>query len=136
VSYGSFTEREARPSVDEMMAVLGRARPRWDVLVEAAVALGAKGEPRFYGRNYGWALGFRRRGRAVLALYAGVGRLAALVILNEAQVGEALRLRLEPSVRAAIEDTPPIKEGRWVFVSVANAKVARDVGRLVAIRAR
>lgn len=136
MSHGSFTERTAQPSVDEMTAVLGRARPRWDALVQAAEALGAKGELRFYGRNYGWALAFRRRGRALLALFPGVGMLVALVVLTEAQAGEALRLRLDPAVRTVIERTPSLKEGRWVFVPVANAKVVRDVGRLAAIRAR
>jgi hypothetical protein len=135
MSYGSFTERTAQPSIDDMVAVLGRARQHWEAIVAVAAELGAKAQPRFYGRNYGWALTFRRRGRAILALYPGVGSLVALVVLDEAQVSEALALRLTPAVQDLIERTPPIKEGRWVFVPVTGAAVARDVQRLVRIRA-
>jgi len=47
VSYGSFTERTARPSTEEMVAVLGRALPHWKSPATAAEDLGAKGESRF-----------------------------------------------------------------------------------------
>ena len=75
-----------------------------------------------------------RRGRAILALYPGIGSLVALVVLDGPQVAEALALRRTPATRTFIERTPRVKEGRWVFVPVSGAAVARDVRRLVRIR--
>jgi hypothetical protein len=68
MAHGCFTVRTDQPDSERAEAVLGAARPLWDELLGDLEARStARGAWRFYGRNHGWALAFRRHGRAVAA---------------------------------------------------------------------
>ena len=96
-----------------------------------------RGRPvwRFYGRNYGWALAFKKGGRALAALFPDEDGLTVLVVLSAAEADTALA---DPAVsadtRGLIASLPHFKEGCWVFVPAVDAARAADARRLVAIR--
>ena len=69
MAIGIFTDRQAPPTQRQIEAALGPALEAWRTLVshlEGGYA--ARGELRFYGANHGWAVRYRRRGRALAAL--------------------------------------------------------------------
>ncbi len=136
LAYGAFTERTDRPSEAAIEAALGASLPLWDELILfVATITRARGELRFYGRNHGWALTFRNRGRSLLGLFPAEGELTGLVVLNDAETQSALTTGLSPTVLEVIAQTRPIKEGRWIYVAVRDHAAVEDVKRLVAARA-
>ena len=64
----------------------------------------------FYGKNYGWALRFRTRGRALAAFYPGTGSFTVQIVIGQAQLEEALE-RLGPKVRDIIGNARTFTEG-------------------------
>ena len=94
----------------------------------------ARGSLRFYGKNHGWALTFRSRGRTALALFPDRGSLTALVVLPEARVPEVCVGKRHVSTRAVIDATKPITEGRWLFLRVTSPAAAADVELLARVK--
>ena len=136
MAYGAFTERTARPDEAAIADVLAGARGRWDELVEfVGDTFQARGELRFYGRNHGWALTFRKSGKSLLGLFPATDALTALVVLTGEQVERALAMGVSEAVRDLIERTTPIHEGRWLYVAVLSARDVDDVKTLVGARA-
>jgi hypothetical protein len=60
----------------------------------------------YYWKNYGWALRFRSGGRALAAFYPGTGSFTVQIIIGQAQLEEALQLRLGAKVRGILRNTP------------------------------
>ena len=89
----------------------------------------------FYGKNYGWALRFRRGGRSFAALYPGTDAFTVQIILNPVQIDEALGLNLNAEVRTILKNARTFSEGRWLFIPVESEQDCRDVIRLLRIRA-
>jgi len=136
VAYGSFTERTARPDQATIDETLGDARAVWDELADLAThTYHARGDLRFYGRNHGWALAFRKGGKSLLGLFPGKGALTALVVLTGEQVERALAAGVSDGVRDLIARTDPIHEGRWLYVPVRSGRDVADLRVLVGARA-
>ena len=137
MAYGCFTERADPPDDGRAADALGAALALWDELL-AHVAGHTRARPawRFYGRNHGWALAFKKGGRALAALFPDRGRLTALIVLGGDQADRAAAdASLSEATRRLIASLPRYKEGCWVFVPVAAPGDVDDVCRLIDIRA-
>ena len=134
---GCFTDRADAPDLDRAKQVLGAARLLWDELL-AAIREETRAAPawRFYGRNHGWALAFRKGGRALAAAFPDEGGYTALVVLAAAQADAAVAdLGVSERLRAHIAGLSRFKEGCWVFVRVATRDDVGDALSLIRIRA-
>ena len=89
----------------------------------------------FYGKNYGWALRFRSRGRALAAFYPGANTFTVQIILDSVRLEEALRLPLGARARAILINAQTFSEGRWLFIPVQSEQDCSDVERLLRLRA-
>lgn len=125
------------PDIERAEGALAGAHVLWDALVdELRRHTQARPAWRFYGRNYGWALAFKKGGRALAALFPDDQRLTILVVLTAAQADQALTDgELSDATHALIASLPRFKEGCWVFVRVAGPADLDDARRLMAIRA-
>jgi hypothetical protein len=133
---GIFTDKEHRPTTEEIFAAIGPSRPLWEGLARfIADNYRVQQDLGFYGKNYGWALRFRKGGKALLSLYPGREEFTVQIILGEAQVEEALGLALGQNVRKAIEDAHPYPEGRWLFIKVASKHDLDQVKQLLTVKA-
>jgi hypothetical protein len=136
MAYGCFTDRADRPDQGRAEGALGAARPLWDALL-SHVATHTRSRPawRFYGRNHGWAVAFKKDGRTLAALFPDDGRLTVLVVLGAAQaVCAEADLALSEPVRAQIASLPRFREGCWVFVRVDGSAAVEDARRLIDLR--
>lgn len=135
MSRGFFREKGRVPTEKDVCAVLGKSRECWDGLVmyllgERKLKAGYK----FYGKNYGWALGFTRRGRSVVSLYPDEDDFCMQIILNEEQEERASRSIDDGILRKVMRDTARIHEGKWIFMKASQFKDAREMKMLVEIR--
>jgi hypothetical protein len=136
MAYGCFTDRSDEPDLGRAEGAVGAARPLWDEVLESIAAL-TRAQPswRFYGRNYGWAVAFKKSGRALTALFPDEDRFTVLVVLSAAQADAALAdTGLSAATRELIGSLPRFKEGCWAFVAVGDAARVADARRLIAIR--
>jgi hypothetical protein len=132
---GVFTDKQHQPTVREMLDAVGVARSHWEDLLNFAQGTSAvSGELKYYGKNYGWALRFRKSGRALLSMYAGRDIFTAQIVLNAQQAKEAFRLKLRKDVRLILEKAHSYPDGRWLFIPVKRASELRDVKQLLLLK--
>jgi hypothetical protein len=134
---GAFTDKEHEPTMEETLATVGSKRGLWEDLIQfIADKYRARGDFKFYGKNYGWALRFRKGGKALVSLYPGQDSLVVQLIIGPTQAEEAFRLTLGKNARKALEDAHPYPEGRWLFIGVESGQDLADVQRLLMAKAR
>jgi hypothetical protein len=136
VSYGAFIDRTSRPSEAEVEAALEGANPLWkDLVAFVESSFRVRSDWKFYGKNYGWALAFKKSGKALVSLYPGAGSFTAQLILKDDQISVVPGELMIPELRAAIDADNPYAEGRWIFLAVVSERELRVVKRLIEIRA-
>jgi hypothetical protein len=136
MAYSLFADKTHQPSMEEMLGVLGPARLGWEqlsVFIEENYRVTQ--DWSFYGKNYGWAVRYRKGGKALASLYAGDCSFTVLMILDPDQIDRTRGLPLGPQVSKVIEDAHPYPEGRWLFIKVTSESDLNDVRQLLAIRA-
>jgi hypothetical protein len=135
---GYFANRSHKPSLEEIQLALGSIYPLWERLT------------RFINSNYqitgewstwgpvklGWGLRFRRKGKALVALYPQKEKIIAQVVLGKAQAERALNLKLGEKVSKMLREAPQLRDGRWLSIPVLNAADAEDVEQLLLVKMR
>lgn len=131
----AFLDRSTPPDETSLLAVLGDAARRWErlttLLVERA---GARSAPRWDGARDGWCMPFRRAGRPLVTLTPRSGGFDAMVVLGQAEADAARGLRLGESTRRAFLDSPQLRDGRWLFLSIGSDENLNDLVRLLCVK--
>ncbi len=137
MSVGAFVDKTHQPLPEELTQALSNASILWqDLAGFLEEGCGCDGDFRFYGRNYGWALRFRKWGWALCSMYPCNGFFTAQVVLSPRLVIEAAELPLSEKTRAALESTKEYPEGRWLYLPVSSRDDVDDVQRLVSLKFR
>lgn len=135
MSIGFFTDRMHKPTESEQIGALSRVQPLWDrLLCFITENYNVAGKLKFYGRNYGWALGYSKRGKALISLYPGQGEFSVQIILNPSQVDEALDQELAPDIKRVLKETPLIHEGKWIYIKITEDRQIADIEKLLLVR--
>ena len=104
MSVGVFTDKARAPTAEQISEAIGSRRAAWEeVLQVIRESYSHQEDWRFYGKNYGWALRFRKSGNALVSLYPAEGSLTVQLILSQAGVDKAHGLKLGKHVRQIIE---------------------------------
>jgi hypothetical protein len=126
------------PSQGEIRSVLGSRYPLWERLtrfIESNYQI--TGEFSTWGpAGVGWGLRYRRKGRALLALYPGKDSIIAQVVLGKAQAKRALNLELGEKVSKLLREAPQLRDGRWLSIPVLDDADAADVEQLLLVKMR
>jgi len=70
MSIGVFVEKEHKPTMREIFAAIGSRRALWENLIQFLTDnYRIKGDLVFGGKSYGWALRYRRGGKALTTIY-------------------------------------------------------------------
>ena len=137
MAIGAFTDKEHKPTVAETVAAIGSKQPLWENLTSFIVdSYRLKSNFAFYGKNYGWALRFRKGGKALLSLYPGQDSFTAQIIVSQAQAEKALSSGLSKEASKIIEDAHPYPEGRWLFLKVESEQDLNDVKQLLMVKSQ
>lgn len=138
VSYGLFTDKHIQPSPNEINEALGTVQAEWTSLGDFVHSHYRTQEDfKFlYGRDYGWALRFRHKGKLLTALFPNRDHFTCLVILNWEQLGLVENIKFHSSTRKAIDSANLYAEGKWLFVKVGALNDVKDVGTIVDLKAQ
>jgi hypothetical protein len=133
---GYFMDRNHSPTEEEIQAALGSRYVLWQRLkqfVERQTAVQSKWS--FWGpEKSGWNLRYRRKGKALVALYPQQGQLVVNVVLGTEHAKQVLKLELRKKVHKLIASTPQLHDGRWLFLPVENDKDVEEVEQLLAVK--
>jgi hypothetical protein len=135
MAIGVFTDKLHQPTTEEIHAAIGSKRQLWENLtnfIEDNYRL--KSDFAFYGKNYGWALRFRKAGKALLSLYPGQNSFTAQIIVSQTQAEKALSSGLSKKASKIIEEAHPYPEGRWLFLKVESEQDLNDVKQLLGVK--
>jgi hypothetical protein len=137
MAIGVFTDKLHQPTMAEIVAAIGSKQPLWENLTAfIADSYRLKSDFAFYGKNYGWALRFRKAGKALLSLYPGQESFTAQIIVGQAQAEKALGSGLSKKASKIIEEAHPYPEGRWLFLKVESEQDLNDVKQLLIVKSR
>ena len=135
MSIGVFTDKAHPPTSEQILKTIGAKQLDWEELVRfIRDEFAAQAEFKFYGKNYGWAWRFRKRGKALASLYPAADSFVVQVILGKTETQHARALRLGKRVRAIIENAHAFPEGRWLFIPVKSRKDIQDICQLLALK--
>ena len=135
MSVGYFVDRSHQPSPEEIRLALGSLYPLWERLTRFIdTNYQIAGEFSFWGpAKSGWNLRYRRKGKALVALYPQKERIIAQVVLGKAQAEQALSLKLGEKVSKMLREAPQLHDGRWLSIPVLNQADAEDVEQLLLV---
>jgi len=120
----------------EIFASIGSKKELWENLTRfVADNYRVKNDFAFYGKNYGWALRFRKRENALLSMYPGEDAFTVQIVLAETGVEKAAKLKLGKNVRNVIENAHQFPEGRWLFIRIGSRQDISDVQQLLMLKA-
>ncbi len=133
---GLFTDKAQQPTDTQVLEAIGSRLPLWHALVRFVREQYPVQEDfkYLYGKNYGWALRFRVKGKLLVSLYPTQGGFTTQVNLSSDAVEQAQRMRMSKNVRQAMARARPYPEGRWLFIPVESENDVRDIQRLLALR--
>ena len=135
MAIGAFVEKQHQPTMAEIRDSIGPKRELWDSLERfLGENYRSKRDLAFYGRNYGWALRFRKAGKALLSMYPGQGVFTVQVVLGEEPARKASSLKLGKNARKVLESARQFPEGRWLFIRVNSKQDLRDIQQLLLLK--
>jgi len=137
MAIGTFVDKEHQPTMREIFASIGAKRKSWERLAQfIADNYRIKGDFAFYGKNYGWALRFRKGAKALVSTYPGKDSFTVQIVLSETLVEKASILKLGRNVRKVLENAHQFPEGRWLFMRIESEQDITDVQQLLVLKAR
>lgn len=135
MSIGIFTDKSCKPSIDDMLEAVSASEVNLKALLGIIEAnFKAKSEFKFYGRNYGWALNFRKSGKSLISIYPGNNMFTVQIILDRLQAENAISSDMSESIKGIISNTEEICEGKWIYIKVAPTNEIKDIETLLNIR--
>jgi hypothetical protein len=132
---GAFVEKQHQPTMREVFASIGSKKGLWENLEKfVAENFRTKRDFAFYGKNYGWALRFRKAGKALLSMYPGEGGFTVQIVLAETPAKKASSLKLGKNARNVLESAHEFAEGRWLFIKVNSKQDLRDIQQVLLLK--
>jgi hypothetical protein len=135
MAVGTFVEKQHQPTMREVFASIGSKKELWANLERfVAENYRTKRDFAFYGKNCGWALRFRKAGKALLSMYPGEGSFTVQIVLGETPAKKASSLRLGKNARNVLGGAHQFPEGRWLFIRVSVKQNLRDIQQLLLLK--
>jgi hypothetical protein len=121
--------------MEEILVSIGPKKELWENLERfIGENYRTKRDLAFYGKNYGWAIRFRKSGKALLSMYPGKGILTTQIVLGETAARKASRLKLGKNVKNVLDCAHRFPEGRWLFIRIGSKRDAVDVQKLLLLK--
>jgi|APIni6443716594_1056825.scaffolds.fasta_scaffold11155_3 hypothetical protein len=135
MTIGALLDGKHRPSKKDIQASLGASNDLWDDLVKSiSTDHGVRGDLEFGGAKYGWALEFRKGGRALVSMFPAEGYFTVQIVLGKAAVPLADALDLGKNARWVFDNARQLYDGRWLYMPVRTKRDLEDAKLLIAAK--
>ena len=134
MSIGVFTNKKTEPTIGDIFGVLGKKRLLWDKMeVFISKNYAAQAQLKFYGKRYGWAICYKKAGKALLSLYPQRKYFVIQIILNKEHIKKTLDLNISTEIKHSIKNARRYWKGRRAFIKVVNDKHLSDAQKVILI---
>ena len=136
MSVGIFADKNKRPGKSEIKAILGKTNSLWEMLAHY-IHDQFEAEEDFsflYGKNYGWALRFRVRGKLLICMYPNAYHFITQIILSTRNLSDAVNTDLHTNTLKAIEIATLYSEGKWLFIATQTIQDINDIKMLLNLK--
>jgi hypothetical protein len=134
VAVGTFVDKQHRPAIEEILASIGPKKELWENPSDSSKKTIELNATSFYGKNYGWAVRFRKAGKALLSMCPGKGSFTAQIVLLETAARKASRLKLGRNVKNVLDSAHRFPEGRWLFTRIGSKRDVADAQKLLLLK--
>jgi len=130
-----FTEEE--PSENFILDFIGRAKKPW---LEFTSFLEKNydftQEKKYWGKNHGWLIQFRKSNRTWCALYPQKESFTVQIIFGKKEVEKFQTMRDEFSdfVLKKFDSTKQLHDGRWMFFEITDTSLVEDLKKMMMIK--
>jgi hypothetical protein len=138
ITIDNFTDHSQHPSLEEIRLALGSRYSLWERLTQFIdTNYQIAGEWSTWGpAKSGWGLRYKRKGKALVALYPQKEGIIAQVVLGKTQAEQALSLKLGEKVSKMLREAPQLRDGRWLSIPVLTEDDTEDVEQLLLVKMR
>ncbi|NHJ39362.1 MAG: DUF3788 domain-containing protein [Asgard group archaeon] len=128
---------EQEPSDEYILDFIGNAKKSW---LEFTTFLNDtydfSVEKINYGKNYGWAIRYRKSNRTWCALYPQKDCFEVQIIFGKKEVEKFLEMRDEfgDFVQNKFDTTKQLHDGRWMFFKITDSSLIEDLKKMMIIK--
>ena len=135
MSYSLFTDRLNKPSEEQILKTINNRFKQWDEINSYMIdIIKAKSVYKFYGKNYGWALGYSKKGKSIIALYPLLNDFTIQIILKKKHEIEIIKIIKNKELLDLIKNTQEIHEGKWIFIKYSKINSTEIVKKIIDIK--
>lgn len=135
MSHSFFCERNQKPSEEQIFKILGDKFKQWEEINSYLVnTIRAKSSYKFYGKNYGWAVGYSKSGKSIISLYPLLNDFTIQIILKREHENEIIKIIDNKELQDLIHETPEIQEGKWIFIKYCKINSTETVKKMINIK--
>lgn len=130
-----FPHEFGPPSEESLHAALGPALPFWITLaIKLEEVSKNPGTWKSYGPKYGWRLDFRMASGPLASIYPGENRILLGINLLQKEWSGAFPLALGVTSRQILEDSQPLRDGRFLLLPVVDSGSLSDAYMMIQLK--
>jgi len=117
MDYERMLDKAHQPNGEDILEMIGHTVAWLDLRQYIETHYGDwTPERKFFAKRYGWMIRYRKSGKTLCSLFPENGAFSILVVLGTKEAEKALGMadELGPNVRAVLEDTEQLHDGRWL----------------------
>jgi hypothetical protein len=135
MSYSTFTDRVNKPSEEDVVQLIGNKFKQWTEIDSYMVnMIKAKSSYKFYGKNYGWALGYSKNNKSIISLYPLSNDFTIQMIFKKEHEVEIIKNIDNNELLDLIKNTSEIHEGKWIFIKYSKINSSAIVKKMINIK--
>lgn len=135
MGYGFFCDKNQKPSEKQIIEILGNTFEQW-IKIDSYIKNTIKGKSayKFYGKNYGWAIGYTKSSKSILSLYPLSNDFTIQMILKKKHENEIMKITDNKELLEIIHATPEIHEGKWIFITFSKIKSITIIKQMIDLK--
>jgi hypothetical protein len=135
MSYSVFIDRIHKPSEEQIVKILGNKYKQWDEINSYLVnIIKANSSYKFYGKNYGWALGFSKGNKSIISLYPLSNDFTIQIILKKEHEIEIIKIINDDKLQKLIKEKSVVHEGKWIFIGYSKINSIEIIKKMIDIK--
>jgi len=137
MSYSYFIDKTEKPSQEQITKLLSNKSKIWGNINDYLInTIKTKSAYKFYGKNYGWALGYSKSGKSIISLYPLKNDFTVQIILKKYHEDEILKTISNAELYNVIQNTQEIHEGKWIFIKYSQINSVEIVKKMIEIKTK
>ena len=93
-------------------------------------------EKKYWGKNHGWLIQFRKSNRTWCALYPQKDSFTVQIIFGKKEIEkfQTMREKFNDIVLDIFDTTKQLHDGRWMFFTVTDSSLLADLKKMMKIK--